>query len=277
MLTAQGTDGVSRGHPRERVSIGEAMLKICPWGKSAFERTPYLKPWVKSWTPSGTEFLTPKDSYSRGQDHSGCYFDQLFSTSEARKPKGFWRINTKPGTFIWSPPPIVADVALEQLRRARLKRRESLHIFIVPHLFTPMWYKQLSKACDIVFEITPTHPFWSSDMFEPVVFGICFPYIKHRPWQLRGTPKMLSLGRKMRVMFKSQDVDHRYILSQLLLECRQLSTMPASVVWRVLHFRPKSDLSGKEDRVLSERRGKRARSRRRETSRSLGPPTQKRR
>ena len=132
------------------------------------------------------------------------------------------------------------------------------------HLFTPMWYKQLSKACDLVFEITPTHPFWSADMYEPLVFGICFPYIKHRPWQLRGTPKILSLGRKMRIMFKSQDVDHRYILSQLLLECRQLSTMPASVVWRVLHFRPKSDLSGKEDRVLSERRRKRSRSKRRD-------------
>ena len=36
-IVAQGTEGVSRGHLREGVSIGEAMLKFCPWGKGVID------------------------------------------------------------------------------------------------------------------------------------------------------------------------------------------------------------------------------------------------
>lgn len=275
-MMAQGTDGVSRGHLREGVSIGEAMLSFCPWGRTALERCDTLENWIKTWAPQNTEFLTPKQWFARGHDHVSGYYDQVFTRTiknRSARAKGFYRLRTKSGTFVWSPPPIVTDAALEQLRKARLKRRDSLHIILVPHLFTPMWYKQLSKACDMIFEVQPTHSFWSSNMYESLVIGFCFPYIKHRPWQLRGTPKMLSLARKMRAMFKIETVDHRYLLSQLLLETRQLSTMPASVVWRVLHFGSRTDLSSKEAGILSRRRRKRTRSR--TPNGGMGKKTQK--
>ena len=41
-MKAQGTDGLSRGHMREGVSLGECMEQFCPWGKTALEREPKL-------------------------------------------------------------------------------------------------------------------------------------------------------------------------------------------------------------------------------------------
>ena len=40
------------------------------------------------------------------------------------------------GTFVWVPPPAAAEVVVEQLGRAWLKRPESMHIIIVPRVMT---------------------------------------------------------------------------------------------------------------------------------------------
>ena len=45
-MKKQGTDGLSRGHFKEGVCIGELMDKYCPWGKFAHERSPLLKSWL---------------------------------------------------------------------------------------------------------------------------------------------------------------------------------------------------------------------------------------
>jgi hypothetical protein len=44
-----------------------------------------------------------------------------------------------PGTFVWAPPPAAAAVALEELRKARIKRQDSMHILVVPRLLMPEW------------------------------------------------------------------------------------------------------------------------------------------
>ena len=139
-MKSQGTDGISRGEMKEGVSVGEFMLKYCPWGKNALERSSYLKTWITDTFGDNVEFLKPEDWYRRGHDHYSKFKDE----------NGFWRIKTKPGTFIWTPPPAAADSAFEELRKARLKRQQSTHIILVPRLMTTLWLKQLIKTADIL-------------------------------------------------------------------------------------------------------------------------------
>jgi len=98
------------------------MLDFCPWDKSALERSPDLKSWLQSTSSKSVEFLSPEGWYTRGHDHIGHYKDE----------KGFTRLKMKKGIFVWSPPPAAAEVAIEDLRKARLKRRDSTHLVLVP-------------------------------------------------------------------------------------------------------------------------------------------------
>jgi len=227
-MVHQGTDGISRGHLREGITVANMMLDFCPWHKSALDRSPQLIEWLKRTFGRSLEVLTPEGWFTRGHDHIGSYKDE----------KGFTRLKIKKGMFVWSPPPAAAEVAMEELRKARLKRRDSTHLVVIPKLMTPLWLKQMHKACDIVFPIKPTHPFWNSNMFEPFMMGIIFPFIPHRPWQLRRTPKLLSVARELcRVQAENTEVDPGIILRELLRLTKRLPTMQASMVWKVLYFR----------------------------------------
>ena len=231
-MKAQGTDGISRGSLREGVSIGKFMHTFCPWGENCFQRAPSLKGWVKSWI-SIPEFLEPEDWFERGHDHFGGYRDS----------KNFWRINEKPGHFVWSPPPAGADCMLEELRKARIKRHTSTHFILIPTLFTHLWKRQLLKACDITIQIPAIHEFWDPSQYEPLTLGICFPFLIHPPFQFRSTPKMFRMARELHQMFKTPSVDTRDILRKFLLECKRISSMSPSVVWGMLYFKSLSHVS----------------------------------
>lgn len=232
-MQAQGTDGISRGYLREGISLGEAMLKFCPWGQSALERSPSLVTWLKEVFGNDLEILSPSQWFTRGHDHDGGYKDDA----------GFWRLKLKSGSYLWHPPPAAADAALEEARKARLKRRESMHIFVIPRLMQTMWMKQLFKFCDLIFPIEPTHTFWPSKMYEPILIGIAFPYLPFRPWQLRSTPKLLAMARQMRSLSKEDSVDAGNILSKFLHLTKRLPTMQQSMVWKVLYFKSNSEVS----------------------------------
>ena len=125
--------------------MADMMLDFCPWDKSALERSPDLKSWLQSTSSKSVEFLSPEGWYTRGHDHIGHYKDE----------KGFTRFKTKKGIFVWSPPPAAAEVAIEDLRKARLQRRDSTHLVIVPKLMAPLWsLKQMHKACNLVNQLT---------------------------------------------------------------------------------------------------------------------------
>lgn len=234
-MIAEGADGVSRGILNEGVMSGHAMLEyICPH-KGAHERSPSLVRWVRQWSqphPNGHKFhhLSPVEWFERAHDIVGWFPPNIKAGQLLITPRH------EPGVLLWTPPPGVADVALEELRKARHKRQDSTHIFVCPRLFTPRWLKQLHKVSDIVFEVPAGSPMWPSDMFEPLLIGICFPFIRCQPWQLRGTPKMYSVGRELRSLFKGEDVDVRPVLRQFCLLCWRAGTMSADVVSRVLYF-----------------------------------------
>lgn len=126
--------------------------------------------------------------------------------------------------------------AVEELRKARLKRQVSTHIFVCPRLMTPAWRKQLSKVADVVFEIPAgSISAWKADSHEPLVVGIVFPFLPFRPWQLRATPKFREMGRQMCKVFKHSESAGRDLLREFLLFARSLHALPEGVVRQMLY------------------------------------------
>ena len=231
-MIAQGGDGLSRGALNEGVMRGDDFLSFIPFHLSAIEREQKLIKWVCDLTKGEnyhTIFLTPDDWFERGHDIDGW----------AIGLDAMWRPIIKSGTFVWTPPPAACDVALEELRKARIKRHDSTHLILVPRLMTPRWLKQLYKCCDLIVEIPPCCEYWPSHMYEPVFLGICFPYLSHAPWQLRGTPKLHQLRRTLQGMWKNDQVSASALLRKFLLDSRRFSSMPEQLVCNLLYFLPR--------------------------------------
>jgi hypothetical protein len=103
---------------------------------------------------------------------------------------------------------------------------------------TPEWLKQLNKVSDVVIAVPIGHPAWPKEMFEPVLIGLVFPFVRHNPWQLRGTAKMYALERKLRALWKEESfVEGTSLLRKFLQQCRQLGTMSPGMVSKLLHCR----------------------------------------
>jgi hypothetical protein len=168
------------------VTAGADMLSFIPLDKSALERAPLgLRDWIKGWAGASTEFFQPKGWFERGHDFMGGEVDEY----------GHWAPRHKSGTFVWAPPPAAVAVAIEELRKARIKRQDSLHIVIIPRLLTPEWLHQIFKVSDLVFFVPPSTSFWPGAMLELLVIGLIVSFACSAPWQLRGTRKMLSVER----------------------------------------------------------------------------------
>jgi len=225
-MIAQGTDGLSRGLLNEGVMAGESFFAFVPFNLSADLRSPSLVPWFRSWAGEELIHLQPADWFERGHDIVGWKLGQ----------DKFKRPRIKRGCYLWTPPPAAADVALEQLRQARHKRQDSFHIFVCPKLLTPRWQKQLYKAADIVFALPIGTSVWPSNRFEPCLVGLCFPFLRCRPWQLQGSPKMYAVGRELLKVSKEGDMDQGFVLRELCDLVRRLSAMPGNVVRRMLYL-----------------------------------------
>ena len=217
-MIAQGTDGVSRGYLALGVMAGEAMTAFIPIHLSAVDRSPdLLVDWVKSWCGPDAMLLTPMDWFGEGHDISGWDVD---AESGIDRP-----ILSEGRTYVWVLPPFAADVALAELRKARIKRQSSCHVFVCPRLCSPLWIKQLYKASDVVIEIPTGTPGWPIGMHEPLLIGLLFPFLRHAPWQLRGTPKMHSMGRELRSLFKEEVLDPQDLLCKFWGQCVGLGKM----------------------------------------------------
>jgi hypothetical protein len=226
-MVAQGTDGISCGELKEGIAQGETMLSFIPLHVSALDRTPDLKTWVQYWAGPKVEFLSPNQWYTRGHDHDGGCSDS----------RGFWWPLLRSGTFVWTPPPGAADVALEELRKAVIKRQKSTHIFLCPRLLTCEWRRQLHKAADLVIFIPPGTDGWPENMYEPLTVGFIFPFLSFSPWQLRGTPQMLHLGRELPKLFQEQKMAGRDILRKFFSKYSTLSSLSERVVRKMLFFK----------------------------------------
>lgn len=125
-MIEQGTDGLSHGLLLEGVLSGKDMLSYINIARSAIERHPPLLDFVKSWTDHSVLCLSPSDWYDTGHGIVGG----------AVNTNGIWIPNHAPNGrhYLWSPPPIIADVALEEALKAIHKRTDAFHIFVIPRL-----------------------------------------------------------------------------------------------------------------------------------------------
>jgi hypothetical protein len=154
-MIAQGTDGLSRGDHSQGVMQGLPMTAFIPLHIDPFERSPKLKKFVEDICEDlNPKFLSPTEWFTKGHTV---------------------------GTFVWSPPPAAAEVVVEQLGFARLKRPHSMHIVVVPRLMTGRWRRHLSRGTDFYFKIDWEDIWPLREHYEPVLIFVCLPYLSHRP------------------------------------------------------------------------------------------------
>jgi hypothetical protein len=228
-MIAQGTDGVSRGFLGQGVMDGEAMSAFVPIHLSALEHLPQnLAPWIREWAGKDTIILSEKGWFEEGLDLEGWIVD----------PEGFSQpvISREGKTFIWASAPMAPDVALAEMRKARIKRQQSVHVFVCPRLCTVQLFRHLYRAADFAFELPVGTNMWSKSMHEPLLIGILFPFIRSKPWQLRGTPKMHAVGRQLRQVLQETPMDASHLLRKFWLCILNLAGMSEPVVRKLLYF-----------------------------------------
>jgi hypothetical protein len=204
------------------------MSSFIPIHLTALDRSRKLEPWIRSWSGVDAIMLTAEGWFQDGHDISGWALGEgeLFEQPVLKEGR----------IYVWTPPPFAADVAMNELRKARIKRQSSSLIFVCPRLCCSLWLKQLYRACDIVFQVLPNSEIWPPEMHEPLLIGIAFPFLRVKPWQLRGCPKMLAVGRELRDLQGTEEVDRRNLLREFWEKCHGLRNMPENVVRKMLHF-----------------------------------------
>ena len=230
-MKAQGTDGLSRGNLNVGVMAGKSMLDFVPIHKTALERSPQLKTWLKSWIGNQIEFLEPEQWFTRGHDHDENRWETNLDFEDG------WKMEfpaIRKGVMIWTPSPCTSDVAVEELRKARHKRQISQHLFVVPRLMSPLWRKQLYKAADLVVTIPCGHDCWPNNMYEPLTLAFVFPFINSRPWQLRGSIYLLALGRELSRVWRDNEGGEGPILRELWSVAETLRDMSPKLAWKML-------------------------------------------
>jgi hypothetical protein len=224
-MIASGGDGISRGQVNEGIMAGMPMKIYLPLHLSPIERSPELRSWFHSWLGTKAVMLKPLDWFELGHAISACRLDR----------DGFHRPTFTSGTYVWQPPPEAAFAAIAELRKARIKRQNSAHIFVCPRLMTPEWLGQLHKEPDLVFTILLTAVFWAHELYEPLLVGICFPFVSSFPWQIKGSPKMSASSRKLQILWEKAGVDPGHFLCKVLKQMRSLVGVSESVVRKVLY------------------------------------------
>jgi len=164
-MIQQGTDGLSQGDFSSRGMQGKDFLHFLPFNESALERQENLEKVIKSWlkNPEGWLFTSTED-----------WFDLVFTN-----PEGKW---------IWTPSPVFARVAVEQLCEVKHTFPNSQHVFVCPALMTGYRHKLLEKIVDSMFSVKAGCCIWNESNFEPLTFAFVKPFLISPPWKVRHLP-----------------------------------------------------------------------------------------
>jgi hypothetical protein len=199
-MISQGTDGLSRGDVTTGVLQGQPMLSFAPLHLSATQRSPGLISWCVSWLLPQHSLLPldPTGWFSLG--HGIQDFATNSDGLEVPVLSG-----SQSTVYLWTPPPAAAFLALEQLSYARLKRPHLAHIVVCPRLMTAYWRKLLHKQSDLVFTLPcGVRPaVWPQDMFEPLLVGVCLPFLLTPPWSRRQTPSVLAVAEQLSAVWSA--------------------------------------------------------------------------
>ncbi len=215
------------------------MLDFVDIAKSAIDRSPDILEYVRSWTGvKELKPLTPDEWFVEGHGIVGG----------AKDEHGIWipkhAVNGR--VYLWAPPPVIADAALEEGLRATHKRSDAFHVFVLPRLCTPLWSRLFFKLCDFHFRLPVGSPAWPMGMHEPLWIGISLPFIRHRPWTIRGTPLLVDLAGRLQEVLSSGESDGQDILRQLLQITRWLDSLSEHMAQGVLRMPGNGKISNDE-------------------------------
>ncbi len=145
-MIAQGTDGLSHGIYFEGVVRSEDMPSFVDLSRTAIERHPGVLKFVESWVApvlGKRKVLTPDEWFREGHGIVGGEKDST----------GLWiPLHASNGkVYIWTPPPIIADVALEECAKAIHQYQTSTTSMRDPH-----W---IIDGCVPTKDIIPKHPY----------------------------------------------------------------------------------------------------------------------
>ena len=232
---AQGADGLSRGDLTEGVMAGTDMLAFVPIHLSAFALAPAdLLQWIRLWAGAPElEPLAPAEWYTLGHDIAGGNVGS----------EGIWFPSYEAGIRLWAPPPSAARPVVEQLREARHKHQKSTHLFVCSRVMCYEWRKQLLKDADFVCYLPAgALACWPKKMHEPLLIAVCLPFIRHAPWRLQRTPRILAMEREVRGMLNGDIRDPGPVLRKLCQLPRKLDQMPPKLVRQVLFYEKRAGL-----------------------------------
>ena len=210
-MIANGIDGLSRGDFSNGVMNGKPMLDFVPIGRTVLDRSPSWRKLLESLPPSWVEltWLDPQ-----------MWFDIPFQED---------------GVFVWTPPPALANVALERLAEAHQIRPWNTHIMLVPGLWTAKWRKDLTKASDICVTLPFDDNNWpQSTQFEPLTLAVAFPLLSRNPWRVKRAHFLQERSLELRGLRKRNFAFAWDYLRKLWLQAWTMDPLPGSVACPLL-------------------------------------------
>ena len=223
-MIACGVDGLSRGNKAEGITKGLPMLNYLPIHLSPADRSDGLETWIRS-----------------------CWNEEALGPLELLNYEGWFERVMDKGNFLWMVPPAAGESAVEQLSTHVHGRPENTHIFLIPRLCTVHYRKQLLKCCDVVLTIDCMHPFWDTNMFEPILMGIRLPLLpperRFCPWQFKHTKLVEELQLQMRRVQSTSEPVNWDFLREFLLQTGTIRSMPDGVARKLLQTAPRRSLS----------------------------------
>ncbi len=228
-MIVQGTDGLSRGMMCEGVMAGRDMLEYVDIALSALAWHPALVGYMRAVT--GLDDLKPLLTdkwFDVGHGIVGGTRDNHRMWIPTHAPSGqvYW----------WDPPPVLADIALEEAMTACHKRSDAIHIFTIPRLYSPAWTRLFHKLSDFIVKLPVGSSHWPHGLHEPLFIGIALPHIRYPPWSLRGMPLLVDMDKKLHEVLSSGLGDGRDILRKLLRMPGRISSVLESVARGLLRL-----------------------------------------
>ena len=211
-MICQGADGLSRSDLTTGVMRGQPMLSYVPLHLSVMER--------------------------QGKRISG--FLEFMTAGEvitALEPQDwFLAPHDTDGSFLWTPPPAIADAAIFQMSESIHIRPWNTHIVILPSLMKGRWEKMLNKAADVVVTLPFSEDLWPRAIeHEPLTLAIIFPLLCSAPWRIKRAPFRAQREGEMRTLQRRDFAFARRYMHELWLQARQLEAMPPGLARSMLH------------------------------------------
>ena len=226
-MIKQGTDGLSRGNMSEGVLVDHNMLSYVPIHMPANLRSPQLINWIRFWTKDSELVpMAPNEWIWRGQ---GISLTPFVNVDNVELP-----CDSDERVFLWCPPPCIADVALELMRKSIHKRPRNFHIFVVPKIMTYKWRRHALNNCDMSFYIDVGFKYWQLHQHESLLICLFLPMLHCAPWSYRGTTRILAMERKLRKVLQAKDGSESTLLRKFWQFFWRVPTLPNGVVRELL-------------------------------------------